>query len=257
MKLNRIKDAVILAGGKGTRLSEQTKVIPKPLVDVAGKPIIIRIMEHLADYGIENFYILGGYKVEEIYSYFLSNIMLTNSLSLSSNTSLHIKNAKLKDCNIHILDTGKDSGTAERIYILKNTELSEKPFIITYGDTYSDVDLTKVEEQLKDDRIISLCAVPYTERFGLVKITNDNYVEEFKEKSESKEYFVNGGFICVNPEIFEILDNTHYDFSKDTLESPKLYGKIGAYIHRGYWKAVDTQRDLDEINKEFLNKGEI
>ena len=259
--LKTIDTAVILAGGKGTRLSEQTKKLPKPLVDVQGKPIMVRIMEHLSRQGIKEFYILGGYMINEIYNYFLNSIKVNQ----------FFMNQKIEKCNIYIsekemtfnivfldnttkyviriLDTGWESGTAERMYMIK--DIIDSPFVMTYGDSYSDVEVANIEEQLTEDRIMSLCAIPYKERFGLVKISNENKVEEFKEKSESKIYFVNGGFICMKPEIFNIIKENHFDLSKDSFESPELNGKIGAYIHRGYWKAVDTQRDLDEINKHF------
>lgn len=248
--MRSIKKAVILAGGKGTRLSEQTKILPKPLVLVDDKPIVERIMEHLASQGIEEFYLLGGYLIECIKSYFY-NCRIDERTTFIEDNSLTIisKNEKLNGAKIHIVDTGLDSGTAERLYKVK--DLINEPFIMTYGDTYSDVDIEKIEEQLTENRILSLCAVPYKERFGLVKIKNENEVEEFKEKSESKIYFINGGFICMRPEFFNYIKPEHFDLSKDTLEQESLKGKIGAYIHKGYWKAVDTQRDLDEINNDF------
>ena len=249
--MTKIKRAVILAGGKGTRLSEQTKIIPKPLVLVDEKPIIEKIMEHLASQGIEEFFILGGYLVECIYSYFY-NCRIDERTTYIEEGSLTIvsKNEKLNGAVIHIIDTGVESGTAERMFKVKEL-IKYEPFIMTYGDTYSDVDIRKVEEQIKGDRIISLCAVPYKERFGLVKIKNETEVEEFKEKSESKIFFINGGFICMKPEFLDYIKPEHFDLSKDTLEQEELKGRIGAYIHRGYWKAVDTQRDLDDINKDF------
>lgn len=247
MKINK---AVILAGGKGTRLAEQTKYMPKPLVRVQGKPIVERIMEHLASEGVTEFYLLGGYMIEELYKYFLSNMADgSTAMIINGYISITSNNEALKDCKINIIDTGLESGTAERIK--KVQSLINDNFILTYGDTYSDVNMSKVEEQLTEDRVLALCAIPYKERFGLVKIKNDNEVEEFKEKSESKIYFVNGGFMCVKPDIFNYIKETDFDFSKDTLESEDLKGKIGAYIHRGYWRAVDTQRDLDEINREI------
>lgn len=249
--MGKIKRAVILAGGKGTRLSEQTKFTPKPLVKVNGKPIMERIMEHLASEGITEFYILGGYLIECIYEYFYNDRIDDESTVCAKNMlSIISKNKNLNGARINIIDTGLNSGTAERIYKVKDL-LKDEPFLMTYGDTYSDVDISKIEEQLSGNRILSLCAVPYIERFGLVKIKNDNEVEEFKEKSESKIYFVNGGFICMKPEFLDYIKPEHFDLSKETLEQEELKGKIGAYVYRGYWKAVDTQRDLDEINKDF------
>ena len=256
-KLKKISQAVILAGGRGTRLSEQTSQIPKPMVKVGEDPIIIHIMRRLAKHGIKDFYILGGYMNEVIWYYLIKNS--SKEIPMSSVSTNHLSvvlnDKDLYNANVHLIFTGENSGTAERIFQVKDY-LKNEPFIMTYGDSYSNVDVTLVEEQLKGDRIVSLCAVPYTERFGLVKVEENGEISEFKEKSESTTHFINGGYICLTPEIFKILKSTHVDFSKDTLESKDLEGKIGAHIHRGYWKAVDTQRDLEQINDDYINHRE-
>lgn len=248
--MNTIKTAVILAGGRGTRLSEQTHKIPKPLVELHNKPIILHIMEKLAKDGIEKFYILGGYKIEEIYKYFLSNINISNNKLIFSNalSGLEMTNnlSFLKDIEVQILDTGLDSGTAQRLYQLKD-ELKE-PFLMTYGDSISNVDTSAIEKLLleNDETIISLCAVSKKERFGLLTIENDSEVTAFKEKSNDSKEFVNGGYICMKPEIFNFFTEKDYDFSHDVLEKPELIGHLRAHIHNGFWKAIDSQRDLEE-----------
>ena len=248
--MNTIKTAVILAGGRGTRLSEQTHKIPKPLVELHNKPIILHIMEKLAKDGIEKFYILGGYKIEEIYKYFLSNINISNNKLIFSNalSGLEMTNklAFLKDIEVQIVDTGLNSGTAQRLYQLKD-ELKE-PFLMTYGDGISNVDTAAIEKLLleNDDTIISLCAVPKKERFGLLTIENDSEVTAFKEKSNDTKEFVNGGYICMKPEIFNYFSEEEFDFSHDVLEKQSLIGHIRAHIHNGFWKAIDSQRDLEE-----------
>ena len=248
--MNTIKTAVILAGGRGTRLSEQTHKIPKPLVELHGKPILLHIMEKLVNDGIEKFYILGGYKIEEIYNYFLSNINISNNKLIFSSAlaGLEMTNklAFLKDIEVQIVDTGLNSGTAQRLYQLKD-ELKE-PFLMTYGDGISNVDTAAIEKLLleNDDTIISLCAVPKKERFGLLTIGNDSEVTAFKEKSNDTKEFVNGGYICMKPEIFNYFSEEEFDFSHDVLEKQSLIGHIRAHIHNGFWKAIDSQRDLEE-----------
>lgn len=248
--MNTIKTAVILAGGRGTRLSEQTHKIPKPLVELHGKPILLHIMEKLVNDGIEKFYILGGYKIEEIYNYFLSNINISNNKLIFSSAlaGLEMTNklAFLKDIEVQIVDTGLNSGTAQRLYQLKD-ELKE-PFLMTYGDGISNVDTAAIEKLLleNDDTIISLCAVPKKERFGLLTIENDSEVTAFKEKSNDTKEFVNGGYICMKPEIFNCFSEEEFDFSHDVLEKQSLIGHIRAHIHNGFWKAIDSQRDLEE-----------
>lgn len=254
-KLKTIDTAVILAGGRGTRLSEQTGSVPKPLIMVGEKPILVHIMRRLAVHGVKRFYILGGYLVDKIYQYFLVNSVVSNSLQFTGAgaTGFIFNDDILSNCEINIVDTGENAQTAERIKYIEN-EIKDN-FILTYGDTYSDVDVTDIESKLTGNRVLSLCAIPYSDRFGLVKITDGESVSEFKEKSESKEYFINGGFICATPEIFKIIQVAHKDFSKDTMESEELKGRIGAYIYKGYWKAVDTQRDWEEINKDYRTKN--
>lgn len=248
--MNTIKTAVILAGGRGTRLSEQTHKIPKPLVELHGKPILLHIMEKLVKDGIEKFYILGGYKIEEIYKYFLSNINISNNKLIFSNelAGLEMSNklSFLKDIEVQILDTGLNSGTAQRLYQLKN-ELKE-PFLMTYGDGISNVDTSAIERLLleNDKTIISLCAVPKKERFGLLTIENNSEVTAFKEKSNDTKEFVNGGYICMKPDIFNYFSENDFDFSHDVLEKKSLIGHIRAHIHNGFWKAIDSQRDLEE-----------
>lgn len=248
--MNTIKTAVILAGGRGTRLSEQTHKIPKPLVELHGKPILLHIMEKLVNDGIEKFYILGGYKIEEIYNYFLSNINISNNKLIFSSAlaGLEMTNnlAFLKDIEVQIVDTGLNSGTAQRLYQLKD-ELKE-PFLMTYGDGISNVDTAAIEKLLleNDDTIISLCAVPKKERFGLLTIENDSEVTAFKEKSNDTKEFVNGGYICMKPDIFNYFSEEEFDFSHDVLEKQSLIGHIRAHIHNGFWKAIDSQRDLEE-----------
>ena len=248
--MNTIKTAVILAGGRGTRLSEQTHKIPKPLVRLQGKPILLHIMEKLAKDGITKFYILGGYKIDEIYTYFLDNVNISNNKLIFSKglSGLEMSNdlAFLKSVEVQILDTGLISGTAQRLYQLKD-ELKE-PFLMTYGDSISDVDTEAIEDLLLKDNetILSLCAVPKKERYGLITINDDNKVSSFKEKSSDTKEFVNGGFICMKPDIFNYFSFDDEDFSHDVLEKKDLIGHVKAYIHNGFWKAIDSQRDLEE-----------
>lgn len=250
--LKNISKAVILAGGKGTRLSEQTKQIPKPLVKVGPYPIIIHIMRRLQSAGVKEFYILGGYLNEEIWAYLLKNIQpdtFPNPFSQDV-LGLNLKKEILPNAKVYLINTGENSGTAERIKKVEKY-IGGEPFIMTYGDSYSNINVTNVEDLLTENKIISICGIPYTERFGLMKVEKNGDVSEFKEKSESTTHFINGGYMCIKPEIFSIIKPEHEDFSKDTLESDELVNKISAHIHNGYWIAVDTQKDLDTINKDY------
>ena len=180
----------------------------------------------------------------------MSNINISNNKLIFSSAlaGLEMTNnlAFLKDIEVQIVDTGLNSGTAQRLYQLKD-ELKE-PFLMTYGDGISNVDTAAIEKLLleNDDTIISLCAVPKKERFGLLTIEHDSEVTAFKEKSNDTKEFVNGGYICMKPEIFNYFSEEEFDFSHDVLEKQSLIGHIRAHIHNGFWKAIDSQRDLEE-----------
>lgn len=252
--LKKIKTAVILAGGKGTRLSEQTKDIPKPLVSVGGEPIIVHIMRRLAKSGIKNFYILGGYKYDVLWSNFYFNSLKEVSVK-KDHLTVQPNYKGLENTIVHVLFTGQDANTAERIKQVE--DLISEDFIITYGDSYSDIDVSNVEEQFyKSEKVLTLTAIPYVERFGVVKIDDSGNVLEFREKQAPDGQFINGGFICAKKNIFDFISKEDKDFSSDVMQSDKLSGKISVYKHYGYWKAVDSQKDLDDINKEFINKPE-
>lgn len=253
--MKQIKTAVILAGGRGTRLAEQTHAIPKPLIKLTGIPLIIHIMKKLAEDGIKHFYILGGYKIDEIYKYFLDNVEISNKrLNFSKNLEgLEMSNELefLKDINVEIVDTGLNTGTAQRLYKLKN-ELKE-PFLMTYGDSLSDVDTEAIEKLLFEDNnaVASLCAVPNKERFGLMRLDKNSTITEFKEKLKTTDEFINGGYICMKPEIFNYFTEEDEDFSHDVMEKQSLVGHIKAHVHNGFWKAIDSQRDLEEAEDIF------
>lgn len=256
MALKNIDTAVILAGGMGTRLSEQTKTIPKPLVRIGELPIMIHIMRRLQKSGVKEFFILGGYLNEEIWSYLLRNIKTGTFPSKfdKNNLSLELEDSILPDSKVHLVYTGVEAGTAERIKAIKDL-IGNKNFIMTYGDSYSDVDVSEVEEKLTEGKVVSLCAIPYSERFGIVEVEGTE-VKSFKEKSSSHTEYINGGFICLTPEIFDYISDSAFDFSSDVLQLDELKGKISAHPHFGYWKAVDTQRDFETINKDYIEHKE-
>lgn len=257
--MKKIKQAVIFAGGKGTRMAEQTKVIPKPLVDVQGEPIIIHIMRTLAKSGIEEFIILTGYLSSCFTDYFLTktkneqNVISFNSHG--SNLGLNIRG--LENVEVKLVFTGEENGTASRLYQVK--DMLDDNFVLTYGDSYSNVNMNEVEKKfLKENSVLTLIGIPYQERFGLAHLDEEGNFKEFKEKSTSKTELVNGGFMCVNKSIFDYYKNVAYpdDFMKHIMSQTELKDNISVYVYNGYWKAVDTERDLININKDF-EKGVI
>ena len=223
---------VILAGGYGTRLSEYTKLIPKPMVKVGGKPIILRIINLYKKYGFKEFYIALGYKGNYIKKFF--------------------KN-RFKDLNINLIDTGINTMTGGRLRRLKKF-LDKETFLMTYGDGLSDINLKKlVSFHQRNKSIMTLTAVRPPARFGSIKIKN-NFVHYFKEKSSVDEGWINGGFFVFEPEIFNYLKNDTTYLERDPFEKLAKKKNIKAYKHPGFWQCMDTKRDKDLLDQIIKNK---
>ena len=219
---------VILAGGFGTRLSEYTKDIPKPLVSIKGKPIIVHIINHYIKFGFTDFYIALGYKGTLIKNYF--------------------KNNKIKKANIKLINTGLKSMTGGRLLRLKKF-LKDKTFMMTYGDGVSDINIKKlVSFHRKQNSFCTLTVVRPPARFGAVKL-NGNLVEKFREKSKLDEGWINGGFFVIEPNFFKFLKNDETYLEREPMEKVAKIRKLSAFKHKGFWQCMDTKRD-----KEYLEK---
>lgn len=260
----KVKQAIILAGGRGTRLAEQTQNIPKPLVRIGNVPIIVHVINHLVSYGVEHIVIAGGYKIDLIREYFMSNeykyqgsIEITNCGLVNAETS-HLPNGLKK---LTIADTGLTTGTSQRIKKAADYfDNPEDPFIMTYGDSVSDVNLHEVAASFESsDHLLTLTGVQYKERFGILKVDadNNNKVTKFAEKSMSTDEFINGGFMVLDPKVVEYIYEDDDDFSKDTMPRLQSKGLISAHIHKGFWAAMDTQRDTEELNDLYDKSPEL
>ena len=226
---------VILAGGLGTRLSEYTESIPKPMVKIANKPIIELIIKHYNKFGFNNFIIAGGYKYKQIKDYFERNLI------------------KL---NINIVNTGKKSMTGGRLARLKKIIGNER-FLLTYGDGLSDINIKKlIRFHQKHKNIATLTAVRPPARFGAIKV-KDNKAITFKEKSNIDEGWINGGFFVFEPEIFKYLKNDQTILEKNPLERISQKKKLGAFKHYDFWQCMDTKRDKEILEKSIKQKKYI
>ena len=223
---------VILAGGFGTRLSEYTKDIPKPLVSIKGKPIIVHIIKHYIKFGFKEFYIALGYKGSLIKKYF--------------------KNNKIKDTNIKFINTGLNTMTGGRLLRLKKF-LSKETFMMTYGDGISDINIKKlVNFHNKQKKLFTLTVVRPPARFGAVTLKG-NLVKLFREKSQLDEGWINGGFFVIEPKFFKFIKNDKTYLEKEPMEKIVKMKQLNAYKHHGFWQCMDTKRDKEHLEKILKN----
>ena len=225
---------VILAGGRGTRISEISKKIPKPMINVLGKPIISRIISHYYKFGIREFIIAAGYKKEVLKKYF--------------------KNKKSnKFINVRVINTGLKTMTGGRIKRLKKY-LKDETFLLTYGDGLSNLNIKKlIRFHKKNKKIATLTAVRPPARFGAIKI-NGNKIKYFKEKSKLDEGWINGGFFVFESKIFDYLKNDQTYLEREPLQKISKKGELYAFKHEGFWQCMDTLRDKQILEKELKKK---
>ena len=218
---------VILAGGFGTRLSEHTKSIPKPMIDINGKPMIYYILKFYAKHGFKDFYIALGYKGQVIKNFFKKNSY---------------------GWNINLIETGKKTMTGGRLKRLAK-HLRNETFMMTYGDGMSNVNLKKLLKFHKNNKkLVTLTAVRPPARFGALKFKG-HLVRYFKEKSKVDEGWINGGFFVIEPKFLNFIKKDDTYLEREPLELASKKKQLVAYRHEGFWQCVDTKRDLDKIRK--------
>jgi len=240
---------IILAGGFGTRLSEYTETIPKPMVSIGGKPIIWHIMKHYADFGHKDFHIALGYKSEVIKEYFLNYTTLNSDFNVDlSSGKISYENPSKIDWNVTMTQTGLNSMTGGRVKRLQS-QIGNEPFLLTYGDGLSNININDlVSFHRSHGKMITVSAVHPTARFGELNIDDDK-VTTFKEKPQTAEGWVNGGYFVVEPAFFELIDGDSTLLEKEPLEKATELGQLMAYRHQGFWQPMDTKRDRDSLEE--------
>ena len=241
---------IILAGGFGTRLSEYTKLIPKPMVEIGGKPILWHIMNHYAHYGYKDFVIALGYKGEVIKDYFLQYYARNNDFTIDlSNGSIQYINENARDWRVTLVDTGPDSLTGGRVRRLKDV-IGQEDFMMTYGDAVSDVNIAQLVSNYRQAGCLAMVtAVHPTARFGELQIDDEDYVRSFKEKPQVNQGWINGGFFVLSPKVFDYIENDQTAFEAEPLERLAAEGQLKTYRHEGFWQCMDTVRDREKLNK--------
>jgi len=245
---------VILAGGFGTRLSEYTDSIPKPMVTIGGKPILLHIMEHFASFGHKEFIIALGYKSEFIKNYFLSFHSLNSDFKVDlSNGEIDLIESQLIDWKVSLIDTGLNSHTGERVRRLKRL-IGNDTFLLTYGDGVSDVNIDKlVNFHKKNGKMVTLTAVRPNARFGEL-IIKDDIVTSFKEKPQTSEGWINGGFFVLEPEFIDLIKDNNAILEREPLEEASSLGQLMAYKHFDFWHCMDSKRDKDNLEEIYQSR---
>jgi len=246
---------VILAGGFGTRLSELTDEIPKPMVKIGGRPILMHIMERYASYGFTDFIIAMGYKSEVIRDYFQNFYINNSDFSINIGTGI-IKTIKPLEINwnITLIDTGVGTLTGGRIKKLEE-QIGNEPFMVTYGDGLSSVNIDELISTHKaSGKIATLTAVRPTAKFGELTIT-DGAVNSFREKKQLDQGWINGGFFVFEPKVFDYLADDQM-LEQSPLENLSNDNQLSAYIHNGFWQCMDSKRDLDYL-EDLYRKGKL
>lgn len=234
---------IILAGGLGTRLAEETEVKPKPMVEIGGRPIIWHIMMHYAYYGFNHFIIALGYKGEAIKKYIIDYCPLDNNLTVNfKDGNVRVHNTSKPDWIVDLVDTGISTLTGGRIKRLA-PYIGNETFMLTYGDGVSNVNLRKLLKfHYSHGKCATLTAVRPIVRFGYLDLDGDRVIR-FSERSQNNNVWINGGFFVLEPEVLKYIDGDSTPWEKKPLESLEKEGQLTAYRHASFWQCMDTVRD--------------
>lgn len=240
---------VILAGGFGTRISEESHLKPKPMIEIGDMPVLWHIMKEYSYYGFHDFIICCGYKQHLIKQFFSEYFLHTSDVTFDlENNEMKVHNTYSEKWRVTLVDTGLKTMTGGRIKRIKKY-VGDEPFLLTYGDGVSDVDIQKtVEFHKKEGKLLTMTTVQPKGRFGVMDIEG-NLVKSFREKSEKDMGWINGGYMVVEPEVFDYIEGDDTIFEREPLETLAREGKIAAYKHTGFWQCMDTLRDKNQLEK--------
>ncbi len=247
---------VILAGGYGTRISEESMSRPKPMIEINGQPILWHIMKEYSYYGFNEFIICAGYKQHIIKEYFANYYLHRSDITFdfSSENSMIVHNNVAEPWKVTIVDTGLDTLTGGRIKRVKDY-IGNEPFMLTYGDGVCDVNIRDVVEfHKKHGRLATMTAIQPGGRFGTLEISDNNTIERFAEKKKEDGGWINGGYMVLEPEVLEYIEGDSTTFEREPLERLSEEGQLIAYKYNGFWQCMDTMKDKMYL-EELLSTG--
>ena len=242
---------VILAGGLGTRLSEETHLKPKPMVEIGYRPILWHIMKIYSKFGFNDFIICGGYKVNLIKEFFNNYLLYTHDVHFDYSVGkTTYSNPEFENWKVSVIDTGLNTNTAGRLKRVASLLKDEENFFFTYGDGLADIDINQLNDfHKKNNLIATVTAVVPPGRYGALSI-NDKIVEDFEEKPKGdSEGRINGGFFVLNKNIFNYIENDESSFEFDVLPNLSKEKQLQAFMHNSFWRPMDTLRDTHYLNK--------
>lgn len=242
---------VLLAGGYGTRISEESVLKPKPMIEIGDKPIIWHIMKLFSYYGFNDFIICAGYKQQVIKEWFADYYLYNSDITFdfSDDNKMSIHNNVSEPWRVTVVDTGHDTMTGGRIKRIEKY-VENAPFFMTYGDGVSDVNITDLYDfHQRQGKIATLTAVKMIQRFGVLDISENNMVQAFREKSTLDSERINGGFMVLEPDIFDYIKDDNTVFEKDTLEALVEKQELACYKHDGFWQCMDTKREKEKLDE--------
>lgn len=241
---------VLLAGGFGTRISEESHLRPKPMVEIGGKPILWHIMKHFSHYGYNDFIICAGYKQDVIKEYFFNYYLHNSDVTFDLKTnSMTVMSSHAEPWNVTVVDTGLNTMTGGRIKRIKKF-VQDEDFMLTYGDGVSDIDLNELERfHLGSGKAVTISSYNVGQQFGVLDVGDDGLVTGFREKEESDGSIINIGFMVCSPKVFDYIEGDSTVFEQSPLKNMSAERELSAYRHSGFWQCMDTLRDREKLEK--------
>lgn len=242
---------VILAGGFGTRIAEESHMRPKPMIEVGGMPILWHIMKEYSFYGFNEFIVCAGYRQHMIKEYFADYYLHRSDITFdfSEENKMIVHNNVAEPWKVTIVDTGLNTMTGGRVKRVKKY-IGDETFMLTYGDGVCDIDIVKLLEfHRSHGKAGTITAINVNQRFGVLDINDEGGISSFREKDDRDLSVINGGYMVFEPAIFDLIDGDETVFEKKPLEALSAKGELMAYRHEGFWQCMDTQRDREQLEK--------